>query len=282
MKSKRPRTKEQDTSYMYMQRHRVELGRVKLRSQEGREVVDEDGEDVHIHHAHVEPQQPQMTHQMAADTTDPHANSAGPVGPVGMLNEPLNGIDKGVEEGDRKVEEEDEKGRRASESAAPSSNDDSGDEDVRYVTTTLHPALPPPPPVHPKQLDDVNSARACKMAAQRMCGDAMNDPGSEMDAPGSQPPSVWLKGEKDKALSLYVEADHVEADDDNAKTVNATVKEDQDDQIPPRDPVGTQDGDMRCPNEPTEPPDEEEGARGGNGELRRIKMVEDVELKESR
>ncbi|KIJ05105.1 hypothetical protein PAXINDRAFT_21611 [Paxillus involutus ATCC 200175] len=108
-------------------------------------------EDVHVHHAHVEPQQPQTTHQTAADTMDPHANSAGPAVPVGTLNEPLNGIDEGVEEGDRKVEEEDEKGRRVSESAAPSSNDDSGDEDVCYVYVVPKPVPPspyhiPPPP----------------------------------------------------------------------------------------------------------------------------------------
>ncbi|KIJ04447.1 hypothetical protein PAXINDRAFT_22263, partial [Paxillus involutus ATCC 200175] len=131
-------------------------GRVKLRSREGREAVDEDGEDVHVHHAHVEPQQPQTTRQTAdddeaADTTDPHANSAGPAVPVGTMHEPSNGVDEGVEEGDRRVEAEDEKGGRASGSAAPSSNDDGGDEDVRHAYVVPKPAPPspnhvPPPP----------------------------------------------------------------------------------------------------------------------------------------
>ncbi|KIJ06131.1 hypothetical protein PAXINDRAFT_20666 [Paxillus involutus ATCC 200175] len=101
------------------------------------------------------PQHPELTRQMAndeaADTMDPHANSAGPAVPVGMTNEPSNGVDEGVEEGDRKVKEEDEKGRRASESAALSLNDDSGDEDVRHAYVIPKPAPPspyhvPPPP----------------------------------------------------------------------------------------------------------------------------------------
>ncbi|KIJ11850.1 hypothetical protein PAXINDRAFT_15303 [Paxillus involutus ATCC 200175] len=133
---RRPRTEEQDVSYT--------------------EAVNEDGEDVHIHHAHVKPQQPQTRCQTAvddkaADTTDPHANSTGPAVPVGTTNEPSNGVDEGVKEGDRKVEEEDEKGGRASESAALSSNDDGGDEDVRHAYVVPKPAPPspyhvPPPP----------------------------------------------------------------------------------------------------------------------------------------
>ncbi|KIJ06076.1 hypothetical protein PAXINDRAFT_20712 [Paxillus involutus ATCC 200175] len=121
-----------------------------------REPDDEDGEDVDVHCADVAPQQPQTVGQTAvvdeaADTTDPHANSAGPAVPVGTSNGPLNRIDEGVEEGDRKVEEEDEKGGRASESAALSSNDDGGDEDVRHAYIVPKPAPPspyhvPPPP----------------------------------------------------------------------------------------------------------------------------------------
>jgi hypothetical protein len=120
----------------------------------GSRAVDEDGEDVHVHHAHVEPQQPQTTRQTAvddeaADTTDPHANSAGPAVPVGTTNEPSNGVDEGVEEGDRRVEAEDEKGGRASGSAAPSSNDDGGDEDVRHAYVVPKPATSAPYHVPP-------------------------------------------------------------------------------------------------------------------------------------
>ncbi|KIJ09850.1 hypothetical protein PAXINDRAFT_17104, partial [Paxillus involutus ATCC 200175] len=98
------------------------------------------------------PQQPQTVGQTAvvdeaADTTDPHANSAGPAVPVGTTNEPSNGIDEGEKGG-----EEDEKGEWASGIETPSSNDDGGDEDIRHAyvvpTSTLPPpyhALPPPP-----------------------------------------------------------------------------------------------------------------------------------------
>ncbi|KIJ04850.1 hypothetical protein PAXINDRAFT_21861, partial [Paxillus involutus ATCC 200175] len=119
-----------------------------------REPDDEDGKDVDIHRADVAPQQPQAVGQTAvddeaADTTDPHANSAGPAVPVGTTNEPSNGIDEGVEEGDRKVEEEDEKGGRASESAALSSNDNGGDEDVRHAYVVPKPATSAPYHVPP-------------------------------------------------------------------------------------------------------------------------------------
>ncbi|KIJ14747.1 hypothetical protein PAXINDRAFT_12575 [Paxillus involutus ATCC 200175] len=509
-------------------------GRVKSRSREGREAVDEDGEDVHVHHAHVEPQQPQTTRQTAvddeaADTTDPHANSAGPAVPVGTTNEPSNGIDEGEKGG-----EEDEKGEWASGIETPSSNDDGGDEDVRHAyvvpTSTLPPpyhALPPPPdesrpppsmslegemsgkqssdhadeaathhehprhestttppirtprdekssgegrgtamshreavggddevegsndgremsyrveetpnevdgsddaastsygvndersrrggardqatgdqegreveetrtnegeecrtsvqarlttnvdghgqympnegnspqeppppfPHHPEpppvptptppapaptpptsppyperphvdvdhaksnkmlarrradavhdpggetkkppsvqlegesgrrsslhiETDDVETddLKTCKTAAQRMCADALHDPGGQTDAPGSQPPSVRLEGEKDKASSLYVEADHVEADNDDV----GTVDHGHDTQQSPRRPVGTPDGDKRRPNGPTEPPDEKEGDRGVDGESSRVGGVEGVETQTSR
>ncbi|KIJ12621.1 hypothetical protein PAXINDRAFT_14546 [Paxillus involutus ATCC 200175] len=74
-------------------------GRVKSRSREGREAVDEDGEDVHVHHANVEPQQPQLTCQTAivdeaADPSNPHATCAGPTEPAGTSNGPPNGSNK--------------------------------------------------------------------------------------------------------------------------------------------------------------------------------------------
>ncbi|KIJ08005.1 hypothetical protein PAXINDRAFT_18829 [Paxillus involutus ATCC 200175] len=130
---------------------------VESRDRGSREAVDEDGEDVHVHHANVEPQQPQTVGQTAvddeaADTTDPHANSTGPAVPVGTTNGPPNESNGGRDrERGRNVEEEDEKGGRASESAAPSSNDDGGDEDVRHAYVVPKPAPPspnhvPPPP----------------------------------------------------------------------------------------------------------------------------------------
>ncbi|KIJ12166.1 hypothetical protein PAXINDRAFT_14940 [Paxillus involutus ATCC 200175] len=117
-------------------------------------VVNEDGEDVHIHYAQVEPQSPKLTRQMAykeaADPSKPNAR-AGPTEPAGTSHQPLNDVDEGVKEGDRKVEEEDEKGGRASESVALSSNDNGGDKDVRHMYVVPKPAPPfpyhvPPPP----------------------------------------------------------------------------------------------------------------------------------------
>ncbi|KIJ09086.1 hypothetical protein PAXINDRAFT_17815 [Paxillus involutus ATCC 200175] len=127
---------------------------VESRDRGSREAVDKDGEDVHVHHANVEPQQPQTVGQTAvddeaADTTDPHANSTGPAVPVGTTNEPSNGVDEGVEEGDRSVEEGDEKGGRVSESAALSSNDDGGDEDVRHAYVVPKPVPPSPYQIPP-------------------------------------------------------------------------------------------------------------------------------------
>ncbi|KIJ13592.1 hypothetical protein PAXINDRAFT_13553 [Paxillus involutus ATCC 200175] len=124
---------------------------------------------------------------------------------------------------------------------------------------------------------ETDDLKTCKTAAQRMCANAVHDPGGETDAPGSQPPSVRLEGEKDKALSLYVEAYHVEADDDDA----GTVDHDHDTQQSPRRPVGMPDGDEPRPNGPTEPPDEKEGDRGVDGESSRVEGVEGVETQTS-
>ncbi|KAF8833137.1 hypothetical protein BDN67DRAFT_1017906 [Paxillus ammoniavirescens] len=113
------------------------------------------------------------------------------------------------------------------------------------------------------------------MAARRRA-DALHDPGGQTVAPGSVPPSVRLKGEKNKVTSLHVETNDVETEDDDH------VEEDPDDQNPPRNPVGTTDGDKRHPNGPTEPPDKKEGERGVNGELKVETTVETVENVESR
>ncbi|KAF8834232.1 hypothetical protein BDN67DRAFT_1016714 [Paxillus ammoniavirescens] len=96
--------------------------------------------------------------------------------------------------------------------------------------------------------------------ATRHRADTVHNPGSKTVSPGSEPPSVRLEGERNKATSLNIELTKV-------KTVDDNVEEDQDDQKPPRDSVGTPDGDDRRPNELTEPPDEDEGARGGNSEV---------------
>ncbi|KAF8836556.1 hypothetical protein BDN67DRAFT_983863 [Paxillus ammoniavirescens] len=61
------------------------LGRVESSSQGGREAVDEDSKDIHVHHAHVEPQMPQSTRQTAnneaADPSNPNTTGAGTAKP---------------------------------------------------------------------------------------------------------------------------------------------------------------------------------------------------------
>ncbi|KIJ11252.1 hypothetical protein PAXINDRAFT_15882 [Paxillus involutus ATCC 200175] len=146
----RQRTQQEleEAARRYLARRKREDGEgsrrgVESRNRGSREAVDEDGEDDDVHHAQVEPQQPQSTRQTAvneaADTTDPHANSAGPAVPVGTTNEPSNGIDEGEKGG-----EEDEKGEWASGIETPSSNDDGGDEDVRHVYVVPTSTLPSP------------------------------------------------------------------------------------------------------------------------------------------
>ncbi|KIJ07628.1 hypothetical protein PAXINDRAFT_19190, partial [Paxillus involutus ATCC 200175] len=145
----RQRTQQEleEAARRYLARRKREDGEgsrrgVESRDRGSREAVDKDGEDVHVHHANVEPQQPQTVGQTAvddeaADTTDPHANSAGPAVPVGTTNGPRNESNDDSNARDRdegeKGGEEDEKGEWASGIETPSSNDDGGDEDVRHA-----------------------------------------------------------------------------------------------------------------------------------------------------
>ncbi|KAF8835860.1 hypothetical protein BDN67DRAFT_984328 [Paxillus ammoniavirescens] len=99
----------------------------------------------------------------------------------------------------------------------------------------------------------------------------VHDPGGQTVAPGSVPPSVWLEGERNGLTSLNVEVDKVKVNGNHVEVNHETQKL-------PRGPVGTQDSDMCCPNEPTELPDKDEGARGGNGKVR----VKSAEMKELR
>ncbi|KAF8834520.1 hypothetical protein BDN67DRAFT_1016429 [Paxillus ammoniavirescens] len=116
------------------------------------------------------------------------------------------------------------------------------------------PTPPPPSPDDPERRHDVDAVKSNKTAT-RQRADALHDPGGQTVAPEDKPPSVRLEGESGKALSLYVEANHVEVDNVDIGTVN----HDHDTQQSPRRPVGTPDGDEHHPNGPTEPPDEKEG-----------------------
>ncbi|KAF8834914.1 hypothetical protein BDN67DRAFT_1016030 [Paxillus ammoniavirescens] len=119
--------------------------------------------------------------------------------------------------------------------------------------------------------------RSNKTAA-RTRADAMHDPGGQTKTPGSiLPPSIQLKGEKNMPMSLYTKAVHVETDDNDI--------EDNHNYKTPRGPVVMQDGDMHHPSEPTEPPDDDEGARRGKDKSKvetGAEMVESVKMKQSR
>ncbi|KIJ10654.1 hypothetical protein PAXINDRAFT_16371 [Paxillus involutus ATCC 200175] len=110
----------------------------------------------------------------------------------------------------------------------------------------------------------------------------VHDPGGQMDAPESVPPSVRLEGEKIRCTSLRVELTDVETNDvDETSAEEARRPPGQSKaRKPPRDPVGTPDGDTRRPNGPTKPPDEEEGADGGDGEQEVESTVGHVETNE--
>jgi hypothetical protein len=74
-------------------------------------------------------------------------------------------------------------------------------------------------------------------------------------------------------LSLHVEADNVETNDD-------CVENDHDTQQSPKRPVGMTDSNERRPNGPTEPPDEEKGADGGYSKQEVKSMVKHIKTNE--
>ncbi|KIJ10098.1 hypothetical protein PAXINDRAFT_16890 [Paxillus involutus ATCC 200175] len=182
--------------------------------------------------------------------------------PVGTSNGPPNGSSEVEGEGGNG-----EKDERASGIADPSLDDDSGDEDIHHTYVVPNPTQLTPYPNKPRPPPP-------SMSLEGEISDAVHNPDGQTDSPDSVPPSVQLKGEKNKASSLNVEVDDVKMDDNHT-------------QPPSRHPVGTTDGDERRPSEPTEPPDEKEGEQGANGKLRRVKVehvkgVEDVESRELR
>ncbi|KIJ09965.1 hypothetical protein PAXINDRAFT_16971 [Paxillus involutus ATCC 200175] len=195
--------------------------------------------------------------------------------------------------------------RRTPEKARDEARDDeeatnANDEDDAPPPQPPSPPTPPALPPHPERHNDVDHMKSNKTAA-RAHADALHDQEGETVSPGSVPPSVQLEGERIRLTSPYVEVDngetttpdskplsvrlegesgkrlslHVEADE--VKTEDDHVEADPDDQNPPRNPVGTTDGDKCRPSEPTEPPDEEEGERGRDGEgdvESRVKLVQ--------
>ncbi|KAF8834576.1 hypothetical protein BDN67DRAFT_985221 [Paxillus ammoniavirescens] len=185
--------------------------------------------------------------------------------------------DEGSREVDREVD-----GMTNKEEEARTATNANENEPPPPIHHPAPPPAPPSPPHHPERRDNVNTMRSNKTAA-RPRADAVHDPGGQTVAPGSVPPSVRLKGERKRATSLNVEPDNVETNGNH-------IEEDHDDQKPSRNPVGMTDSDEHRPSKPTEPPDEEEGARGGNGEVTdessrvdepEVEEVE-VEMKESR
>jgi hypothetical protein len=140
------------------------------------------------------------------------------------------------------------------------------------------PSPPPLIPNHPKQRDHNNNAMKMRKMVTQLHADTLHDPGGKTDSPGSVRLSIQLEGERNRVTSQHDKPNDIEMvyhDHDNHKTS--------------RGPVGTPDGDTCCPNEPTESPNEEEGAQRGKGKLR-VKlrtelvklMVENIKMKESR
>jgi hypothetical protein len=104
-----------------------------LRSRGNEEADNKDGNNVDIDHAHIVPQHPDSTRQMAndkaADPSNPNAH-AGPTEPAGMSNGPPNGSNEVEGKG-----EQGEANERASGIAAPSSNGE-------YAVPNLIPPVP--------------------------------------------------------------------------------------------------------------------------------------------
>ncbi|KIK81920.1 hypothetical protein PAXRUDRAFT_154926, partial [Paxillus rubicundulus Ve08.2h10] len=162
--------------------------------------------------------------------------------------------------------------QRASGSVAPSSDSDSGDE-VHHTSwmTNVVPDLTPPPsypvnwrsPPQSMPLEGENSGTSCK-------------PQNRMDSPGSQPPSIGLKGEKCRWPSVGLEGERDQAMSPCAKVEDNQLKA----RKLPRGAVGTLDGDTHHPNKPTEPSDEREGGRGRDSEgTPTVENAEGIEAK---
>ncbi|KAF8833918.1 hypothetical protein BDN67DRAFT_985707 [Paxillus ammoniavirescens] len=191
---------------------------------------------------------------------------------------------------------------------------------MRGVNTITGDSPPEPPPLLPplalplphypeRQHDNGDDDLRSNTIAARQCVDAVHNPGVEMKVP----PSIQLEGESSKQLSLHVETNDVERNNNNVEedpsshmsspdslplsvqlkgerdiemsqyvkpmVVETNAKVDNDKLKSPRDPVGTQDSNECCPNESTEPPDKMKGVQGGKGELKsKTKVKLTVEL----
>ncbi|KAF8838387.1 hypothetical protein BDN67DRAFT_971577 [Paxillus ammoniavirescens] len=98
-KSKRPPTVERDASTR--EHNEGSQGRGQSKSRGRREADNDDSKDDDDDHAHVVPQNPQATCQMAyneaTDTSNPNVTSARPTEPVGTSNGLLNKSNEGEE-----------------------------------------------------------------------------------------------------------------------------------------------------------------------------------------
>ncbi|KIJ04769.1 hypothetical protein PAXINDRAFT_21935 [Paxillus involutus ATCC 200175] len=238
---------------------------------------DDDSGDVNVHHTYVTPTTTTPSPKPHNTTTPEHAARGGEVKPpqaksrghqdkvvVPEHDMAMHEHDKAVEgrkgvEGTTIKGEEAQVGEETQMVQARSMMVTDINEDGQHATndTDNSPTTPPePPPLHyppspddPERRDDNNTTRSNKMPAQRHA-DAVHDPGNETQAT----PNIQTNN-----IDVETNGDHVEDDQEDLKLS--------------RHPVGTMDGIKRCPNEPTEPPDEEEGERRGDGELRRAKDV---------
>ncbi|KIJ10219.1 hypothetical protein PAXINDRAFT_16729 [Paxillus involutus ATCC 200175] len=172
-------------------------------------------------------------------------------------------IEVGVREDDMNASSRVEKWRRGVDERRPREDEARDDEGSREVVR------------------EVKGSRDDEERQQNRGEDALHDPGGETDVPGSLPPSVQLEGEKIRCTSLHVKLTDVEMNDVDETSAEEDGRPPGQSKArkPPRDPVGTPDGNMRRPNGPTEPPDEEEWADGRDGEVTGTSTTEKVELR---
>ncbi|KAF8834777.1 hypothetical protein BDN67DRAFT_1016158 [Paxillus ammoniavirescens] len=216
-------------------------GRAESSSRGCREGDDEDGDDVHVHHVHVEPQQPKSTLGMSngwPNKSNEDSKKRKDRGGVKSRDRGCREVDnEDGEDNDDHHARDDEEGQDIEEKP------NEGDKHQMAATNTNDEDN------HHLHLTTPNNETTSTTRSRTKW---LHDPGGETRAQGCKPLSVGLEGEKIKPMSLNVEPDNVKTNNDHAEDNDHT-------QQLSRHPVGTTDGDKPHPNRPTEPPDDKEG-----------------------
>ncbi|KIJ05739.1 hypothetical protein PAXINDRAFT_21029 [Paxillus involutus ATCC 200175] len=175
---------------------------------------DDDGDNVHVHHAHVVPQQPQSTRQTAVkeadDTVNPDVKNVRPTMPAGTSNEPV----------DNEVERQGEKDER-------DENDGDGDENVLHTHVVPHPTPPasePPPPSTPLEGEQ---------------GDESSGHAREAATHDDEPPQAKPRGQDDDGTDDDVQDARVEPQEPQTTGQTAVNDEATDTSNPHANGAGT-------------------------------------------